>query len=266
MKNLSYSLFALLFVIMSLGACEKQAYAPIEKIKTNETPFEGKLVATSLSVNPNEPDTLTLEGAENENISWLVIPETHNIIKKEGNKLIVSFQKFGGYFVTATVNGKSFTSNPGCWDNGTYIKRSYDDINITMTPKYYRSKTGTADSISFAFSAELEMSKVCTNEGFNQLTDRTSNDIKMHFWYITQPVSHCIPSTSNDHPVVYFVYPLSADPAKRYKLNIDYPITIKKGATTYTGSVRFSENFMDITWNYTSGLTFSSKHVEVAIL
>lgn len=267
MKNLAYSLFALLFMIITLGGCEKQATAPVEQIKTNEVPFEGKLIATSTSLNPGEADTLTVVGAENETVTWSVSPSSHTIIKKESNKLMVSFQAYGAYTITATVRGKTFEILAGCWANGTYTKRSYDNIDIIMTPKYFRSKTGNSvDSIFFAFSAELQTTRVCLSDGFQNLTDRTSNDIKIHFWYISQPEGNqCTPYPGSDHPIVNFGYPLHPDPAKRYKLNVDYPISIKKGSTTYTGSVRFTENAMDITWNYTSGLTFSSKHVEVML-
>lgn len=254
MKNLAYLLFALFLLITAFVACDKQVLAP---------QYQGKLVASSTSVNPNETDSLIVVGADNDAVSWSVTPSTYTIVKKENNKIILTFQEFGAYTITATVNGKVLTALVGCWDNGTYTHLSFDEVNIVMTPRYYRSKTSTSpDSTYFTLTAQIQTTPGCANSGINLKQDRTNNNFMIQFVDITQPDSqHCLPPTSTAYPQLTIPYHQDPDPAKRYLLNVSYPLTIKKGSTTFTGSVIFSNTAMDITWNYTSGVTFSSKHV-----
>jgi hypothetical protein len=254
MKSVAYVSFILFLLITLFEACDKQALAP---------QYQGKLVATSTSVNPNEPDSLIIVGAENESAIWDISPKDYTVIKKDNNKIILSFQKFGGYTITATVNGKPLTILVGCWDNGTYTHLSLADVNVVVTPHYYKSKTNTSsDSTYFTLSAQVQTALACANDGINFTTDRTNNNFKINFIDITQPDGqHCLPPTSTAYPEFTFPYDQDANPAKRYLLNVSYPLTIKKGGTTYTGSFILSQTAMDITWDYTSGVTFSSKHI-----
>ncbi|MGF7082655.1 hypothetical protein [Mucilaginibacter sp. UYCu711] len=254
MKNLTYLLFALFLFIVAFEACDKQALAP---------QYQGKLVASSTSVNPNEADSLIVVGADNETVTWDVSPKTYTIVKKENNKIILTFQEYGAYTITATVNGKPLTIYVGCWANGTTTHVSLTDVNIVITPHYYRSKSNPSmDSTYFSLTAEIQKVLACNSGGVNLQTDRTNNNFLIIFGDITQPDGQfCLPPTSTAYQQVTIPYDQDADPSKRYLLNVSYPLIIKKGGTTYTGSVIFTNTAMDITWNYTSGVTFTSKHV-----
>jgi hypothetical protein len=255
MKNLTYLFFALLLFIMAFVACDKQALAP---------QYQGKLVASSTSVNPGEPDSLIVVGADNETVTWDITPKDYTIVKQQNNKIILTFPKFGAYTIKAIVNGGTpLTILVGCWDNGTYTHLSFDDINVVMTPHYYKSKTSTSsDSTYFTLTAQVQTILGCANSGIQLKQDRTNNNFMIQFLEITQPDSqHCLPPTSTAYPQLTIPYDQDADPAKRYLLNVSYPLTIKKGSTTYTGTILLTKTAMDVTWDYTSGVTFSSKHV-----
>jgi hypothetical protein len=254
MKKLTYLSLALFLFILAFAACDKQALAP---------QYQGKLVASSTSVNPNEADSLIVVGADNDDVTWDISPKTYTIVKKENNKIILTFQAFGAYTITATVNGKPLTALVGCWDNGTYTHLSFNDINVVMTPRYYKSKTSSSpDSIYFSLTAQVQTILGCANSGIQLKQDRANNNFMIQFTEITQPDSqHCLPPTSTTYPEITIPYDQDSNPSKRYVTNVSYPLTIKKGSTTYTGSIIFTNTAMDITWNYTSGVTFSSKHV-----
>jgi hypothetical protein len=254
MKNLAYLLFALFLFITVFVACDKQALAP---------QYQGKLVASSTSLNPGEPDSLIVVGADNDVVTWDISPKTYTIIKKENNKIILSFQAFGAYTITATVNGKPLTALVGCWDNGTYTQLSLADVNVVITPHYYKSTTNTSsDSTYFTLSAQIQKIFTCGNEGINIKTDRTNNNFTIDFSDINLPdAQHCWPPNSTAYPQFILRYDQDADPSKRYLLNVSYPLIIKAGGKTYTGTILLTNTAMDVTWDYTSGVTFSSKHV-----
>jgi hypothetical protein len=253
MKNLAYLSFTLLLLIAVFAGCDKSQTYPT---------FDGKLIASSTSVNPGEADSLIVLGADNDPVTWDISPKTYTIVKQQNNKLILTFQAFGAYTIKATVNGKVLTALVGCWDNGTVTHLSFNDVNVVLTPRYYRSKTSTSpDSIYFTLTAQVQTILGCANTGIQLRQDRTNNNFTVNFYDITQPDSpHCLPPTSTNYPVITIPYDQDSDPGKRYVPNVSYPLTIKKGSTTYTGSILFTHTAMDITWDYTSGVTFTSKH------
>jgi hypothetical protein len=248
MKNLAIMSFALFLLIVLFEACEKKDLSP----------FSGQIVASLRDVGKNFPDTLLIIGAENEQVEWNVTPDTYNIIKKEGNKLIVSFTNWGVYTISATVNGgKPLTQTVSCSNiSEYYTKINIDNETLALVPRLF--KLPTTDSTFFDFKIQSNVTSACVNSGFKTSQTQNNNHYIFYIESLLQPTQDCIIGGGkvggNSQPF----YPQVNSPIV---LGTSYPLTINVGSKVYTGSVVFGKTTMDITWEHTKGIIMSSKHV-----
>ncbi|MCC8426458.1 hypothetical protein [Mucilaginibacter sp. UR6-11] len=260
MKNLAYVSFALFMLIALIEGCQKtQGVKP------------GEIVASKTTVKYNEPDTLVLLGADNDSVKWGVTPSGFSQIHAVGNKAVIQFLKAGTYTVSAASNdGAPATRaitvldvnyNPPVTDNPappadpafTHIPVTGD---IVITPTYFKMPHG--DSTYFVLTAQTSNPYPCGNSSLNTNQSQTNNNYILNIPDIIQPnAGQCaLPNTPLKRIVAF--YPLVASPIT---LGTTYPLTIKVGSTTYTGVITFNSTYMDIVWNYTSGVTMSATHI-----
>jgi hypothetical protein len=261
MKNLVYSLTVLLLSITLVAGCQKGHVQPLQ------------LIASKTTIKMVETDSLVLIGAEGDSVKWTVTPSDYSLMFHNSNKATVLFYKAGTYTVSATAPRyapltKTITVlnemfYPPVTDNPqppppaevqpTAIPVSGD---IVITPKVWRLPN--TDSLDLILSIKTANTYPCGNSWLNLNQSQTNNNFVINILNVMQPdSSSCVrPNTQISGSLEFF-------PQKNAPVvaGTSYPLTIKVGSTTYTGSIVYAKDYVDITWNYTSGVIMASKHV-----
>jgi hypothetical protein len=251
MKNLTHLLFsslALFFAMIIIQGCEK----------TGLTAVNPKLVASKTTLRITDIDTLVVLGAGNDSVTWDVQPASAQIIQQKGNKISLTFLEFKTYTVTARINGGVPLSIniTNTFFNTVYTTLPITNENITITPTYFKSPT--SDSTYFKLSAQTGKTYACGSSVLNATKTQSNNDFVINFKNIEQPdAANCY--SPNSRLILDFYF--NQNPATPYSFGTTYPLTITVGSTIYTGVITLNPTYMDIVWNYTSGVIMSSKHI-----
>lgn len=270
MKKLIYLSAAFLLSLAIVAGCKKGHI---------EHPLQ--LVASQTTVKYNQYDTLTLIGATvHDSVTFSVSPSNpgdsdtyYSYFRMANNKRGFTFFKPGTYTVSASSNGGPPASvvitvlnedfNPPPTNTPppppppsepyTHIPLVGD---LVITPTYY--KLYNSDSTAFILSIKSADNYSCANSVMDYTLSQTSNNFVINIHDVLQPPSsQCVtPGRQLLSRIQFF-----PQPAYPITLGASYPLTITVGSTTYTGSIVFAQTYMDITWNYTSGVTFTSKHI-----
>jgi hypothetical protein len=262
MKNLIYLLTVFLLSIVLVVGCKKgQVEQPLQLI-TSKTTI--KLVET---------DSLVLLGTEGDSVKWTVTPSDYSLMFYNSNKATVLFYKAGTYIVSATIPGhppltktitvlnENFyppvTNNPQppppAEATPTSIPVSGD---LIISPKVWRLPN--TDSLDLLLYIKTANTYPCGNSWLNLNQSQINNNFVINIPNVMQPASSSCarPNTQISGELEFF-------PQKNAPVVVgtSYPLTIKVGSTTYTGSIVYAKDYVDITWNYTSGVIMASKHI-----
>ncbi|GAA4092721.1 hypothetical protein [Mucilaginibacter panaciglaebae] len=260
MKNFIYLSLAFLLSIALIAGCKKDHSENVLS-----------LIAKKTTIKYNELDTLILLGAENDSIKWDVNPlEGLSSLYKFGNKVVVVFTKAGTYAVTATDAGHTPLSKtitvldqdfnppppPPQHQSGDTTINIPITGDLVITPTYF--KVPNADSTGFKLMVQTSNTYPCGNSYLNIRSFKINDSYVVNAINIVQP-----PATLCTMPDTQLKGTMNFNSMANSSIVPDnsYPLTITVGSTTYTGSITFNQTYMDITWNYTSGVIFSSKHI-----
>ena len=252
MKNLSYLSFALFMLLFVATGCEKVQQTLISS--------EYKLVATKTTLRIGDLDTITVVGAENKTIKWSFTDSyLDSVISQKDNKLIIKWDRQGTFKVSASINGGTPITIPitVTFYYPTYTTLSITDENVVLTPHYYKSPT--SDSTYFTLSAQFTKAFPCGNSIIDVTSSQANNNFIINFADIRQPNGKdcAIPNT----PIIFKLFYFYNKPSAPYQFGTTYPLSIIVGSKTYTGVITLNLKYMDIVWNYDTGVTMSSKHV-----
>jgi hypothetical protein len=253
MKNLTYTMFALLLSVFVIGGCNKVG---------NPVAVNGQLVASKTNVKIHELDSLVLVGANvTDSISWSVVPAGFNTLIKNHNKALVSFSKAGSYTVTASRTGKAPASavinvadsvyNPS--DSSHVIPLKGD--KITLLSGLYKSKLGDTSYIYFvAQSTKFYCPSSIIN--FTNSLD-ASNNFSLNLINVKQSGTCAGPMTTIASQVIAF----KQSKQNPYMVNGSYPLKVTLNDTTYTGNIVVSAASVNFNWNYTKGVLITPKQI-----
>ena len=250
MKNLIYGLFALMFTLCAITACNK--YGDLSGQK-------GKLVASSYKVDINQPDTLLLAGAKTtDTVHWSVTPAGYDSIITKNNVAEVFFKKAGVYQVEAvdapmapakaSITVIDSVYKPVVTYN--YLQLTGDQI--TLVPHFYNNPA--ADSSYLSFVAQTKNS-YCGTSKLVVADSLINNKYGINFLYVSQP-NPCIIGQSPIAAVISF----TQNPAVSVP-NGTFPLSVTLNGTTYTGTIVATSSTISFNWNYTSGVLISPKQI-----
>ncbi|MDB5003303.1 MAG: hypothetical protein JWQ34_1528 [Mucilaginibacter sp.] len=252
MKNLTYVSFALFLIVLVAAGCEKT--------QLNTITSDYKLTASKTTLRIGDFDTLTIAGAENQTVKWTGHNNiTDSIIQQQGNKLIIKWYTRGTYQISASINGGAPITIPitVTFYYPTYTTLPITNENVIVTPHYYKSPT--SDSTYFTLSAQFTKVFPCGNSFIEASSSQTNNNFIINFTDIKQP--NGIDCSIVNTPIIYKLFYFYNKPAMPYHFGTTYPLTIITGSKTYTGVITLNPTYMDIVWNYDTGVTMSSKHI-----
>jgi len=267
MKNLPYVLFALILIAFGINGCKKSELpaVPKNKLSTNSLSADSsqklKLTATQLTTTKYRPDTLTISGlSASDTVHWSITPPGHTtILEKSRSRYIVSFELGGLYKIKAIVNGTDTLSATIRVDtlsstSYTYIPFAAGD-QILVIPSLYKSIF--ADSTYIAFTAQTTKTYPCVNSLIHSSWGSDlNNNFSVNFIDIEQPNdSLCM----NGPGTLAVNMPFLQKAQNPYMVNGTYPLAITFKGTIYKGSIKVSPHDIKFDWNYTSGVTFSTK-------
>ncbi|MFD2874271.1 hypothetical protein ACFS5N_17445 [Mucilaginibacter ximonensis] len=273
MKNLIYLSAAILLSTALIIGCKKEI---------GQQPLQ--LIASQHTVKLNQFDTLYLLGTtSHDSVRFSVSPSNpggsdtyYSYFHMSNNKMIYAFFKPGTYTISATSNGGASVSTtvtvlnqqytppptntnppppppPAQHDTTTIIPVAGD---LSITAKLW--KLPNTDSLDVIFTINSVNTYPCGNSSFNLQQSQFNNNFAIDIPNVLQPgASAC---AKPNQPIMARIefFPQVNSPVV---VGTVYPLTIKVGGTTYTGSMVYGHNYVDITWNYTSGVTFTSTHI-----
>lgn len=262
MKNLIYLSAAILLSTALIIGCKKEI---------GQQPLQ--LIAQKTTLKLAENDTLILLGAAKDSVKWTVTPSDNCLMFHNSNKASVLFYKAGTYVVSATDPGHAPLTKtitvlnesyyPPVTDNPPPPPAQHDTTTIipvagdlSITPTLW--KLPNTDSLDVIFTINSVNTYPCGNSSFNLQQSQFNNNFAIDIPNVLQPgPSAC---AKPNQPIMARVefFPQVNSPVV---VGTSYPLTIKVAGTTYTGSMAYGHGYVDITWNYTSGVTFTSKHV-----
>lgn len=259
MKNLTYLLSAALLAIALVVGCKKGI---------DQQPLQ--LIAKKSVIKMVETDSLVLLGAAGDSVQWSVAPA--GLLFHNSNKATVLFYQAGTYTVTATDPGhapltKTITvlnemfyppvvdnpPPPTQHDTTTVIPVSGD---LVITPRVWR--VPNTDSLGLYLTVKSVNNYACGNSWFNITQSQVNNNYVINIPNVSQPGSISCARANTPISGNLMFYPQVNSPVV---VGTSYPLTIKIGNITYTGSLIFNKDYVDITWGYTSGVTFTTTHV-----
>jgi len=267
MKNLPYVLFALILIAFVINGCKKSELpaVPKNKLSTNSLFADSsqmpKLTASQLTTTKYAPDTLTITGlSASDTVHWSITPPGHaTILEKSRSRYIVSFDLEGLYTIKAIVNGTDTLSTSLRVDSvsstpyTTNIPFAEGD-QILVIPSLFKS--ASADSTFITFRAKTTKTYPCINSFINSNWGiDLNNNFSVDFMDIEQPNNNlCMgPGT------LAINMPFLQNAQNPYMVNGIYPLAITFKGTTYKGNIKVSPHDIKFDWNYTSGVTFSTK-------
>ncbi|HWZ36326.1 MAG TPA: hypothetical protein VNW51_09215 [Mucilaginibacter sp.] len=259
MKKLLYLSSAFLLALALAVGCKKgQMDKPLQ------------LIAAKTTIKLVETDSLVLLGAEGDSVKWTVTPS--GLMFHNSNKATVLFYQAGTYVVTATDPGHAPLSKtitvlnenyypttpnnppppPVSHDTSKFIPVTGD---LVITPKVFREPN--TDSLDLILNIKSSNTYPCGNSSFYLTQSQTNNNFVIDIPNILQPSNYSCtrPNTQIQRSIAF--YPQVNSPVV---VGTSYPLTITIGSTKYTGSIVFAKDYADITWPYTSGVTFTSTH------
>lgn len=256
MKTLTYTaiFFGLLF---TFNACTKTGLT-VEHLD-----------ATKATVKIGQPDSLELVGASaTDSIQWGVTPSGSNTIIFSHNHAVVNFNKAGNYTVMASVKGATsytylitvtnevYNPNPPASGGATHISIAGDQIILTS----HYSKSTKSDSAYVYFTAQTTNTYLCGNSYLNYSHSFDgSGHFGINFVDMYQPASKDCQTgnTTITSPAIPFLQSVQ----NTYLAIGTYPLAVGLNGVTYTGSVAVTATDITFTWNYTSGVTITPKHI-----
>jgi|GEM_PF-6542710 len=259
MKNLTYLLSAILLSLALIVGCKKGA---------NEQPLQ--LIAKKSTIKLLETDSLTLLGADGDSVKWSVMPE--GLMFHNSNKATVLFYQPGTYTITATDPGHAPLTKtitvlnesyfPVGDDNPPPPPVKTDSIIITpvtggleITPKLW--KLPNTDSLDIILTIKSTGNYPC-GSSFNLTQSQINNNFVISIPNISKRSDIPCANSTNQLSTWMEFFP---EPSSPVVVGTSYPLKITYGSTIYTGSIVYGHDFVDITWPYTSGVTFTTTHV-----
>jgi len=260
MKNLTYLLAAVLLSVTLIIACKKEG---------REQPLQ--LIAKKTTIKLLETDSLILLGADGDSVKWSVTPS--GLMFHNSNKATVLFYQPGTYTVTAKDPGHAPLSKtitvlnesyyPPVTDNPPPPPAQHDTTTIipvagdlTITPKIW--KLPNTDSLDVILTINSVNTYPCGNSSFNLKQSQFNNNFAINIPNVLQPGPTTCAKPNQPIKAIVEFFPQVNTPVV---VGTSYPLTIKVADTTYTGSIVYGHNYVDITWPHTSGVTFTITHV-----
>lgn len=262
MKNLIYLSSALLLALTLVIGCKKGL---------DEQPLQ--LIAKKTTIKLVETDSLILLGADRDSVKWTVTPSENCLMFHDSNKATVLFYQPGTYVVSAKAPGHAPLTKTITVLNESYYPPVTDTIptphpphdtttvipvsgDLIITPKLW--KLPNTDSLDILLTINTVNTYACGNSWFNFTQSQTNNNFAINIPNISQPGSFGCAKPNKPLSTTIEFFPQVNSPVV---VGNTYPLTITVGSKTYTGSIVYAKTYIDITWNYTSGVTFSSKHI-----
>lgn len=258
MKNLTYTIFAILLAFFAIQSCNKM----------NDPANNGKIVATKTLVKIYERDSLSLVGTTvHDSVQWSVSPAGFNGLSHQGGRALIVFTKAGSYTVTASKIGgvpasilikvsADSVSNPTNPTNPIDTPVTPVDTvkitpltgdQITLHPSIFQKP----DSAGFQFNA-ITTNLYCSRGTleYNGFVS-PARSFQFDFLDVREP-KVC---TGTQIPMVLSPWPAY----KIYMGNGTFPLKMTLNGTTYTGSIVVSSTTVTFDWNYTSGIVITPK-------
>jgi hypothetical protein len=252
MKNLTYSLFALLMASLIILGCSK----------INDPASNGKIVASKTEVKINEPDSLVLVGAAvTDSIHWSIVPSGFNIVTTQKNAARVIFTKAGNYTVTATKLGSvpasiqikvgtDSVSNPA--DTVKNVPLTGDQI--TLYPGLYKS---AASDSSFIYFTAHTTNMYCATNG--SILYNYNIDVNDHFSINFLGVRERTTCNGALGALSSLQFSFPENKTHPYTTGGSFPLKVTLNGTTYTGTIDITASKVTFNWNYTSGVIIANK-------
>lgn len=127
---------------------------------------QGEIAVSKLRIKINEPDSMLLVGADNNNsVTWAINPNGFDTLRTAKNAALIKFTKAGSYTISAKDNeitSKSIviTVIDSVYSPLTYFIPFDKGEPVTFAPQYVKS--ATSDSAYLAFTVSTQK-KYCTN-------------------------------------------------------------------------------------------------------
>jgi hypothetical protein len=246
MKKVTILFLVALFTFLIIQSCQKN------------DPSALSVTASKTTVNVNELDTLTVNGATaSDSVKWNIRPESFVWVNyTKSNKRIIQFTQAGNYAVNVVANGNTATAQITVKD-ATHQTSGYTSIpitgNILLMPRFYKSQIG--DTTYLAITAQTDKIFSCGNVILNYTYGiDASNNFSIDFINAQQPpASQCAGNgTSLYSAATYFTFAHNKPSA-----NGTYQFNVTSNGKVYTGNVVFTDQTITFNWPYTSGVVIS---------
>jgi len=220
------------------------------------------------TVKKGEPITITANAPNtNSTVQWTVLPSDSTVVVPNGNQVKIYFNLPGVYQITANFFSPANAATP--YDSSRYtvivndslytpppFDDGFDTIQLAGDPVIIVPNLLPGDSGLAIIVQTVKLyscSAYLTAYGFGMNGPPLSTiEFLLKGTEIIENVGHCIGNQ----------IPAATNPVIIPPTNGIYSISVERDQQTYSGTLTVSDSAYTFSWNYTSGVTISTKQIK----